>query len=254
MGKIITKNGDIYGGWKVIEANVINPDTNEKTYIGRAVFSKCICTQCNKTIQYIKNNRLIHLTGICKSCTTFNRNIQNREVQVGKKYGMLTVIDNGEYRIMSDGKKRHYSLCQCDCGSNPILVMDNKLQTLNTTSCGCLSSRGEQEIKTILNANNILYNYDMAFPELVQETGRKLRFDFIIYKSDGTLSHFVEFDGNQHKTGMWGGSWSNIEDFDTIHERDEIKNNFCKQHNYILIRIPYQKLGKITLQDIMGDE
>lgn len=34
----------------------------------------------------------------------------------------------------------------------------------------------EQEIKTILNANNILYNYDVASPELVQETGLILLF------------------------------------------------------------------------------
>lgn len=53
---------------------------------------------------------------------------------------------------------------------------------------------------------------------------------------------------------MWGGSWSNLETYDIIHERDQIKNNFCLKHNYTLIRIPYNKLSTLTLNDIMGDE
>lgn len=75
--------------------------------------------------------------------------------------------------------------------------MDNKLKTGNTNSCGkCAFSKGEYIIKQILDKNNILYDYDSIFPELLKETKRRLRFDFIIYNSDGSLSHFIEFDGN----------------------------------------------------------
>jgi hypothetical protein len=89
---------------------------------------------------------------------------------------------------------------------------------------------------------------------LTEYSGRRLRFDFIIYNTDGTINRFIEFDGNQHKTGMWGGTWSNIEDYDTIHERDLIKDNFCLSNNYCLIRIPYSRLGKITIQDLMENK
>lgn len=59
MGAAIkTKVGDKYNAWEVIEANVINPETTSKAYIGKAVFSKCICTKCNKTIRYFRNNEL----------------------------------------------------------------------------------------------------------------------------------------------------------------------------------------------------
>ena len=53
---------------------------------------------------------------------------------------------------------------------------------------------------------------------------------------------------------MWGGSWSNLETFDVIHERDLIKNDFCIKHNYVLIRIPYWKINTLTIEDIMTDK
>ena len=44
--KIITQENQMYGMWKVLEANVINPNTTDAAYVGRAVFSKCLCTNC----------------------------------------------------------------------------------------------------------------------------------------------------------------------------------------------------------------
>ena len=253
MGKRIEiHNGDMFNYWKVIEANIVNPNTTAKAYIGKPIFSKCLCTKCNETVRLFRNNELAKASNQCRKCTLIERNTKDRQIQNGQIYGHLKVIGDAGYKEVG-GKRKHSSLCECLlCGSQKE-VLDNSLLTGNTTSCGCVGSRGEQEIKTILNTNNILYNYDSIFPQLVQETGRKLRFDFIILNEDGSINRFVEFDGNQHKTGMWGGSWSHIESFDVINERDVIKNNFCLKNNYILIRIPYSCLGKITLQDIMSD-
>ena len=253
MGKkIITEKNEKYGFWKVIEPNVINPDTTAKQYIGKTVFSKCICTKCNKTIRYIRNNELKKQTQ-CRSCATVERNIQNSSVKIHNKYGLLEVIGDAGFKKRNDGSRRHFSLCQCKCGKI-VEIMDNSLQNGNTTSCGCIGSRGETIIKQILDKNNIIYDKDSIFPELLAETGRRLRFDFIIYNKDGSINRFVEFDGNQHKTGMWGGAWSNIETFETIQERDNIKNNFCLKHNYILVRLPYSTLKNMTLNKIMGNE
>ena len=83
--------------------------------------------------------------------------------------------------------------------------MDNRLRSGNNTSCGkCKYSKGEYVIQNLLNLNNIIYDHDVLFPELLKQTQRRLRFDFIIYNEDGSINRFIEFDGNQHKTGMWG--------------------------------------------------
>lgn len=250
--------GYIINQWKVLQANVINPQSNDIRLINRPVFSKCICISCNKTIRYISNTPLRtgkRLSQKCKSCTLIQHNIKNRKIKIGDKYGHLTIVGDAGYEQQTKGHNRHYSWCICDCGNiNKIKIMDNKILTGNTTSCGCLSSKGEDAIKQLLNQNHINYDYDKCFEPLFKETKRRLRFDFIIYNNQGQIDRFVEFDGNQHKTGMWGGNWSNIEDYDTIHERDMIKNKFCIQHNYKLIRIPYSALSTLSISDIMEDK
>ena len=251
MGKkIILNKGDNNGYWKVLEPNVISPECKAKTYIGRTVFSKCQCLKCNKTIRYIRNNEFYNKNqNFCKSCSTRERAQKITSVKIGNKYGFLEVIGDAGYQDM-----RHYSLCLCHNCGNTCIIKDNSLQTGNNVSCGCISSKGELAIKEILEQNNIIYDYNCGLPELYQECKRKLRFDFIIYNDDLTINRFIEFDGNQHKSGMYGGQWSNSETYEVIHERDMIKNNFCLNHNYTLVRIPYHKLKTLVLDDILGDK
>lgn len=132
--------------------------------------------------------------------------------------------------------------------------MGNALKQGNISSCGkCMPSKGEFTIKTILEQNDKIFDYDTVFPLLLQETGRRLRFDFIVYTNDGQIDRFIEFDGRQHVTGperVWGDSSSLQE----IQERDTIKNNFCKKHGYKLIRIPYDKLKSLTAEDLFSDK
>lgn len=255
MGKkTIVKVGEIYNNWEVIEANIVNPQTTSKTYKNKPLFSKVKCLCCGETEKYVLNYNLKHISLKCAKCTLIERNRKNASVQIGNRYGKLTVVADGGFQTRSDGKRRHFSYCDCDCGTKHKLIMDNSLQNGNTKSCGCLLSQGEEEIKQILINNHILFQTDCTFDPLTEYSSRKLRFDFIIYNIDGTINRFIEFDGNQHKTGMWGGTWSNIEDYNTIHERDLIKNNFCLSNNYCLIRIPYSQLGKITIKDLMGNK
>lgn len=89
----------------------------------------------------------------------------------------------------------------------------------------------------------------------MQETGRRLRFDFIIYDETFTTPiRFIEFDGRQHITGPENPVWENADPLEKIQERDKIKNNFCLSHNYPLVRIPHTRLNKITIQDIMSNK
>ena len=61
-----------------------------------------------------------------------------------------------------------------------------------------------------------------------KETGRKLRFDFIVYNQDGTINRIIEFDGRQHFTGPDNQIWSHGRDtLETIQEKDDLKNSFC---------------------------
>lgn len=246
--KIYGKVGDIINGnWEIIEYGVINPDTKNKAYIGKNVFAKIKCLQCGKTERYCLIYDLKRLAKCCHSCTLINRNIKDRAIQVGDRFGKLVVIDTeGEYRIQKNGKKRHYSLVQCDCGSNPFLAKDNQLLSGNKKSCGCLVSNGEFIIQQWLDNNKITYCKEFSFFDLISpQSQRKLRFDFAVFK-ENQLQCLIEFDGRQHilgpDTSLWGRSMDTLE---SIQERDNTKNEYCKKHNIKLIRIPYYKINQI---------
>ena len=256
MGSAIkTTEGEMYNAWKVIEANVINPDTKDTRYINRAVFSKCICTNCNKTEKYFKNNELKKASKQCNSCSLIERNTSKRQVQIGNIYGYLKVTGDAGYIYRSDNKRRHCSKCTCLlCGNTEVVKMDNQLQTGSVVSCGCLKSKGEQKISELLKSANIPFDNDKIFQDLLEKTGQRLRFDFIIYNEDNTINRFVEFDGAQHESEWAGGTWSNLENFEIRKQRDEIKNNYCLEYGYKLIRIPYNRLKYLQLDDIMSDK
>lgn len=237
--------GDIINDWKIIEWRCINPNTTSQTYKNSPKYALVECQRCKKTTRYI----LIYsidkqLSQCCNSCRLIEKNTKNREVQIGKKYGKLTVIADAGYKNQGE-KRRHYSIVQCDCGSKPFEVMDNKIQTGSVSSCGCLCSKGEHEIEQFLQQWDINYVKEYSFEDLISfNSNVKLRFDFgIIYNNK--LIGLIEFDGRQHfygpDTAYWGHTKDSLED---IQKRDNQKNNYCIQHNIPLLRIPYYALQR----------
>lgn len=238
--------GDIINDWKIIKWRCINPNTTSKIYKNSPKYALVECQRCKKTTRYI----LIYsidkqLSQCCNSCRLIERNTKNREVQIGKKYGKLTVIADAGYKNQGE-KRRHYSIVQCDCGSEPFEIMDNKIQTGNVSSCGCLCSKGEQIIESYLKQKNLNYVKEYTFQDCINpKTGRKLRFDFGVIINN-KLYCLIEFDGRQHKygpdTSYWGHTTDTLED---IKYRDNLKNNYCNINNINLIRISYSQINKI---------
>ena len=52
----------------------------------------------------------------------------------GQRFGKLIVLK----RVKSNKRGLACFLCQCDCGSDPIVVVGTHLRNGNTKSCGCL--------------------------------------------------------------------------------------------------------------------
>ena len=45
--------------------------------------------------------------------------------------------------------------------------------------------------------------------------------------------------------------WNNEKDFEKTKYRDSYKNQWCKENNISLIRIPYTKLKTLTIEDLI---
>lgn len=218
---------------------------------------KCKCS-CGKEV-IVKGASL--RDGNTKSCgclateLIIQRNIESGEpIKIGDKFGHLTVIaDLGMRKQKTRDKNWRWSLCQCDCGSNPVEVPNNMLKNGSKKSCGCIKSLGEDIIKTILEKNNINYIREYHFDDFKNKnTNIPYRFDFAIFQNK-QLSFLIEFDGRQHYTGPESG-WSKSISLEEIQKRDALKNEYCKSHNIILKRIPYFEINQINLENIFSDK
>lgn len=201
---------------------------------------KCQCDCGNITYATTEGLRV----GDNVSCGCSNKGMEKFKERycvdfVGKKFGNLLVLEKTNER---SNKGNVIWKCKCDCG-NECYVSTNHLQTGNTKSCGCLigHSAGEQEIKTLLENNNIIFKQEYSFVELPNR-----RYDFAIFDKNKQLIKLIEFDGEQHYIE------NNFfkDNLEKIQERDSEKTNFAKNKNITLIRVPYWKRGNITLKDL----
>lgn len=252
MGKTLELSGLKFGKLLVLEK------TTNRTKSGLIKW-KCQC-DCGNIVEiagsYLKN-------GNTKSCGCNNaikryneQQSEKNKISLGTKFHKLTVIQDLGFRNQVEGHQRRWYLCRCDCGEFKE-VMGNMLKTGQVSSCGhCnLTSKGEFIIAQLLKENNITFEHDKTFTELKNYYNEKtLRFDFILYNPDGSINRFIEFDGRQHFYGPDTNFWSRTTDtLESIQKRDEIKNKFCLENNYKLVRIPFYHLPHLKIEDLMGN-
>lgn len=208
---------------------------------GKRVCWYCDCDCGTKDV--IVTGDSLHC-GDTKSCGCLNTETRSKlgrshlKDLVGQRFGQLVVLEEvppEERTVDSPAWK-----CQCDCGKITI-VKGNNLYSGNTISCGHHQlSKGELLIEQILK------EFDISFINQYTFVGCKdilpLPFDF--YLPDYNCC--IEYDGKQHfeKCGSW--------DFEICKKHDNIKNQYCKQNNIKIIRIPYWDKDKINKEYIFN--
>ena len=109
--------------------------------------------------------------------------------------------------------------------------------------CKCPS--GEFKIIKILDEMNIEYEHDSSY-ELKNEDDKWLRWDFII-KTEGDPI-FIEYDGKQHFEPVRFGGMSQEKAekaFQKQKAHDKLKDYYCSENGFLLLRIPYTQFGNI---------
>ena len=81
-----------------------------------------------------------------------------------------------------------------------------------------------------------------------KSTLKDLQKDFDVYVIKGNREQYlIEYDGRQHFEG-WSSSEENLK---IQKERDNYKNQWCKENNIPLIRIPYTHLDNLCIEDLL---
>lgn len=249
MSKVIDMTGQKFGKLTVLKR--VENDKHGKTQW----LCQCDCGSEPKIINGAALRR--GLTTSC-GCNKLEKlaiyNAKHTIDETGNIYGYLTVINrNTDPSYATDGRAMWN--CQCKCG-NICVVSGKLLRDGHTTSCGCRrQSLGEEAIEKLLIDNNFIYAKEYLVQvrkELIYQH-HKARFDFAIFDKKNILQYLIEYDGSQHfKENIRedGFGWNNKEAYEKTHERDKIKNQWCKENNIPLIRIPYTHLDKLCIKDL----
>lgn len=220
----------------------------------RRVYWMCQC-DCGNTIAVTSKSLK---SGNTRSCGCLNDearserivryNNENAPNLIGQTSGYLTVIRKAtKEETLGRPQGIGYWYCQCECG-NYHIVGTNDFTREKVQSCGCLNSKGEAKITSILTENGINFTKQFIFEDLIGNMGRHYAFDFAVFENN-KLSYLIEYDGIQHYSPKRQFSKDETT-FEIIQNRDNIKNEYALSHNIPLIRIPYTQFDNLSIEDL----
>lgn len=212
--------------------------------IGKQVRWNCRCDCGQEVIVYGTNLR----RGLTQSCGCYRKEkLKEEKLQniIGNKYGRLTVL---KLHHRDEKTRQYYWTCLCECGTE-VVVYGGHLKDGHTQSCGCLNSKGEEKISSLLSQHNIPFQKQYTFDDCRGLNDGLLRFDFAIFNQNG-LSHLIEYDGWQHQYET-DSKWDRNGAFEARLCHDKIKNEYCEQHNIPLIRITSKQYTNLQITDLI---
>lgn len=141
-----------------------------------------------------------------------------------------SIIVTGEYVNTYSKMSFKCSICGKEWYAKPNNVLNGKW-------CPhCKSSKGELKISLVLDDLGIPYEEQKRFDDCKYKS--VLPFDFYIESNNAC----IEYDGLQHYEPCTFGGISNDEankSFELTKIKDDIKTEYCKNHDIKLLRIPY---------------
>ena len=246
MSNVIDLTGQVFG-----RLTVLKREGSDKH--GKAMWL-CQCSCGNqKVINGASLRRGLTVSCGCKKAEEMQKYNEAQTInEIGNRYGKLTVISKNTEQKDHDG--RALWNCQCDCG-NVCIVAGKLLRNGHVGSCGCgIKSIGEKTIETLLKQANI--NFSFQYSIKINQNLYDIQqvhpyyFDFAIFQNNA-LSYFIEYDGEQHFEYKNSNSfWLNEDNYKKTIIRDNLKNQWCKDNNIPLIRIPYTHLKDLCLDDL----
>lgn len=262
------KNGQKIESIPIGKSSVIIGETNDIGYLtvvdrgpttgaGRGATVICKCKCGNYTLLKLNSFR----NGSTKSCGCYNIELHK---ELCKKIGKRSYFkdyskrENPYYTFLKPTNKQDkdgsvYWEIECkQCKKHYIeipafLISDERRRGNNPCDCWKKISKGILKIERLLKENHIPFSKEQTFETCKSPKGNLMKFDFYINNQ-----YLIEYDGEQHfKPNSFGDSFlSGEEKLKIQKEYDEIKNQWCKDNNIPLIRIPYTHYKNIEIEDL----
>ena len=185
-------------------------------------------TAFKNILNNIKNRRALQKFGKVNKYTCYNINNWLK-------------LNNIDLVLLSTKFLGSHNYMEWECSNGHIFK-----RTWNEVLCGarcsiCTFSKGETRILELLKLNNIDFNTQYQFDNLFSpKSNRNLRFDFAIFNNN-KLNYLIEYDGQYHfkEVTTIKDPQKRKEEWERTQLYDKIKDDYCKENNINLIRIPY---------------
>lgn len=219
---------------------------NEYSIIGKYKNTKTpiifIHNTCGCQFETTRDN-FVYKNARCPKCFSLVLNKYNFKDKVYDKYkDEYIVLD--EYIGMEDKIRFQHNIDGC----NEIFYATPRQFIHTNKQCPCVTcSKGENEILKSIKDIELQYEQEYEFSDCIHK--RVLRYDFAIFNKNNDLLFLIEYDGQQHFNPVnFGGISDEMAKFylKETQIRDEIKNEYCKINNILLLRIPYWEFDNIN--------
>ena len=202
--------------------------TQESEYDGVFMNIKYICKKHGLQIQTLDN--MLHGHG-CIDCSYEERGLNCRHSieyikSIIESFNSNKLLNPNDYI----GSNVRNLKIECGlCGKTYITSFSDYIIQNQTRckSCSKSESVGEMKIRMFLEDNNVSFVQEKTFDNCMDK--KRLPFDFYLPKHN----LIVEFDGQHH---FYECGFGNHE---ITKRHDNIKNQYCKDNNIDILRIPY---------------
>lgn len=180
----------------------------------------------------------------CKDCSYKQRGLNRRWTQEEFE-NKVNELGQSEYTVQSQYKMSNIKVLikHNTCGHEWLVYPTNFIyHGSRCPNCIHVKSKGEEIIKEYLDKYGIDYVFQAKFDNLKHK--RALAYDFYIPEKNLLL----EYDGKQHfePIDYFGGEVA----FRDLKIKDKLKNEYAKDNNIELIRIPYYENAHEIIKDI----
>lgn len=181
-----------------------------------------------------------------RRCPTCNNENQRERYQHDYEYVKNIFKEKGAELLSEEYVNMNTKIkYKCQCGHISETTLGNYSKIKGCPNCA-EKSKGEALIKSYLINNNIIFKMQFCFNDCKNK--KALPFDFALLSNNGELLCLIEYDGEQHFTPVdfagKGEEWAR-EQFEVNKIKDQIKNNYCRDNDIKLIRIPYWEYSNI---------
>lgn len=202
------------------------------------VLIKHNCAFC-KGKPFTVNANDLYRFGNCKSCEEHLNSLEYVSERVDKLLGDSYTVVSESFMSNTQFEIKHTSdYCNNYIYSRPLSYLESGRG--GCPICNHRISINEHKIMDYLDSLCIDYEQEKCFTKFViEETGGHPRYDFYItYNNKNAL---IEYDGEQHfiETNKWKT------DLKDIQYRDKLKDDYARDNNIPLLRIPYTEKNNI---------